>query len=245
MSIRTIKNSESLDSLWDELVYTEARMLKDPDAKDLVAPITALIKRWEKVDLGQRSAWRAEIVAQAWVDAENENLDETVGAVSDGLLVVTRKDRNHPRYRRYFKKTASEVIRMGLQSELEVVRSWPQSLKTEPEAALSTLGAELEKNVTEGDAAVEARSAAATHRTDHRLREIVRLIDDANGTRRSLYGQLITRGEEKGRPADWASRFFQKTTTSAPRAVPAPATAAIATAAAGGEPTPPADAHQK
>ncbi len=48
----------------------------------------------------------------------------------------------------------------------------------------------------------------------HRVKEIVTFIDDVNAARRSVFGALVTRGEERGRDADWAGRFFRRTVRS-------------------------------
>ncbi|MSP59784.1 MAG: hypothetical protein EXR72_05475 [Myxococcales bacterium] len=42
------------------------------------------------------------------------------------------------------------------------------------------------------------------------MRDIVRLIDDVNGARRSTYGELIKRGEKRKLPVDWPNRFFRR-----------------------------------
>ena len=76
------------------------------------------------------------------------------------------------------------------------VHAWVGSLATEPEAALQQLGAELGKVILAGNAALERRRQAATARTDHRVRSITTLIDDINGARLSLYGQLILKSSE-------------------------------------------------
>ena len=124
MTIRTIQPNESMPSVWEELVYTEARLLKDGHADDLAPGFDALLKSWAKVNAGQLASWRAEIGAQAAVDAGDDDLDETVDEV-DRVLLNLERDRSLPRYMRYFNKPRNEIIRMGLESELEKVRTWP------------------------------------------------------------------------------------------------------------------------
>lgn len=209
MAIRTIEHDASLDEIWNILVWEEARLTKDKNASDLAPEVAEHITRWKGVEDGQREAWRAEIIAQAAVSAGDDDLDDTTAAIDRSLIHVTG-ERGSPRYVRYFKKTRSDITRLGLESQLAVVREWSPSLKTETEAELKDLGARLEANVAAGDAAVKDRRASAAATADHRVREIVRFIDDVNAARRTRYGVLIQRGEALGLPKDWPLRFFRR-----------------------------------
>ncbi|AGP41456.1 hypothetical protein [Sorangium cellulosum] len=222
MAINTIHHDDSLDHIWSVLVYEEARLLTDKDASDLAPEAGALVERWAQVNAGQRSAWRAEIVAQAGVDTEDDLLDDTVDELDNELLRAFR-DRDAPQRRRYFKKARHEIVRLGLESQLEVVRAWPASLKSEREAALQALGARLEEDIARGDVAVEERLRAAAATADQRVREIVRFVDDINAARRTRYGLLIQRAEERRLPKDWPGRFFKKSSQGSKKAKTAPA----------------------
>lgn len=215
--IRMIQHEESLDAVWEELVYSEARCLKDPNAKGFAKDFGNLIERCEEVRAGQRKAWRAEIAAQAGVDAADDELDDIVDELDDELLYILRGDRTSPRYRHYFSKPKNEIVRLGLESELGKVRAWPPSLKAETEKPLQKLGARLEADIAAGDEALSERLTAAQQRAVHRLKQIMTLIDDVNAARRSIYGTLLARGEELKLDADWANRFFRRTAR-APRA---------------------------
>lgn len=224
MPIRTIRDDESSEAIWEELVFTEARLLGDDQAKGFAPTISALLVRVEQMHGGQLGLRREVATAQAQVDAVDDQLDDWVRALDTALLTIVNQDAQSPRYRRYFSATPSATIRLGLESELARVRSWAGSLATEPEPALQQLGAALSKLVTTGDAALERRRQAATARTDHRVRSITTLIDDINGARLSLYGQLILKATELHLPTDWANRFFRRTSRS-PKVQPAPAPA--------------------
>jgi hypothetical protein len=210
MTIRQISPDESLQSIWEELVYTEARLLNDPQAQKLAADFSGLLKRWAKVSAGQLAVWRDEIVAQAGVDAADDDLDEQVDEIDHALLHLDR-DRGSPRYRRYFSKPRNEIVRMGLETELDRVRAWPPSLAGEPEKELKGLGKQLGKSLAAGDEAVKERRAAAGATADHRVRKIVSFVDEVNGVRQSTYGELIKRGQAKKLPKGWAERFFRRT----------------------------------
>lgn len=220
MSIRDIGHGESLDTVLEEIDYTGARLSKNKftkGVKELQGWAPPWVKRWEKTRAGQLAAWRAETVAQAGVDEEDDDLDDTVGDVSNSVLHHEKQDRRSPRYKRYFKRPANEIKGLGLESELTYVRSWPEELKTEPEADLQALGGRMGTHVTAGTAAVEERGTAKSATATHRLRTINPFIDELNSARHTLYGTLVTLGVQKKQPKDWAERFFRKITASKPK----------------------------
>ena len=209
--IRTIPHDEGLDSIWEELVYSESRTLKDKNAKDQAKPFAQLIERCDEIRAGQRQAWRAEIVAQAGVDAADDALDDDVDDLDTELLHAERGERTSPRYKHYFSKPKNEIVRLGLESELGKVRGWPASLKAEPEKPLQKMAGRFETDIEAGDAAIKERQETAQVRSAHRVKEIVTFIDDVNAARRSIYGILLSRGEELKMDSDWAGRFFRRT----------------------------------
>ncbi len=210
MTVRKIDRDESLDYVWEELVYTDARLRMDTNAEDLAPQFEAMLKRWAKVDAGQRTVWRGEILAQAAVDAQNDTLDDTTDDVADALFAAEDKDRTSPRFRRYFgARRPSEVIKMGLESQLEIVKPWVQPLKTEPEHDLQQLGARLEGNVETGTAAVNGRMTAAGNSANFRVRERIRFVEDVNALRESVYGILMQRAADKKLGKTWPDRFFR------------------------------------
>ena len=221
MSIRIIRDTEPLDSIWDELVFTEARLLGDEQAKGFAPTITGLLARLEQVSGGQLNLRRESVTAQAQVDAVDDQLDDWVHALDTALWTIVDQDHKSPRYRRYFSDSPSSIIRLGLESELARVRPWAISLATEPEVALQQLGAQLKTIAADGDAALARRTQATTSRTDHRVRSITTLIDDINGARLSLFGALLQKATELHLPSDWPNRFFRRISHS-PKVQPAP-----------------------
>lgn len=210
MSIRVIRGTESLDSVWEELVFTEARLLGDVNAQGFAPTVAALLTRLEQVRGGQLSAWREEVTAEAGVAAQDYRLDNWVRGFDLALLSAVENTQS-PRYKRYFKAQPSRIIRLGLASELSRVRSWVESLTTEPEAMLKEMGTQLKSIVADSDEALERRRRAATTRADHRVREITSLLEDVNGARASLYGALMQKATEVHLPRDWPNQFFRHT----------------------------------
>lgn len=220
MAIRTIDHDEALDSIWDDLVYTEARLLKDASTADLAPAIAGLLGRLETTRSGQLAAWRAETIAQAGVDDADDDLDDAVADISVEVLHAEKQDRSSARYKRYFSQAPHLIIKQGLQTEIQTVQGWVKSLKSEPEAALQSLGARLDKVIENAASVLKERVDAASKRADHRVRDIYALVDDINGTRRSIYGILVQRGEEQKKPKDWPNRFFRRVSRPARSAPP-------------------------
>ena len=149
------------------------------------------------------------MVAQAAVSAADDQLDDFINDLDLAFIQVLRGDRQSPRYRRYLPVPKSQLIRMGLGTELGRVRSWPDSLASEPEAELKTLGERLRPIIAQGDQALEQRRKAAATRADHRVRNITSLIDDINNARMSLFGTLTQKAATARLPRNWPDRFFQ------------------------------------
>lgn len=216
MAIPDITEKASLSSIWEDLVYTHARLEKNEHARDLAKGVGALVSRTEKLMLGQLAVWRDEVVAQAAVDDGNDRLDETVDEIDRELLHADKGERT-ARHARYFTHAPNEVIRLGLESELPVVREWPASLASEPEKEIKALAKTLKEDIAYGEAAVAARRKAIAATADHRAREIVSLIDDANAARLSLYGALAQRAVKAKLAKSWPDRFFRHGTRKAKR----------------------------
>lgn len=226
MAVSTIRHEEPLETMWQELVYTEARLLADKRAKDLAPPIKQHLVRWEQARHGQVEAWRGEVVAQAHVDAADDGMDDFVTDFARSLLDQTKGDRGAPLFRRYFNHAPNKMIRVALGSELPKVRPWVKSLSAEKDARLKAHGEALSPLVADGEAALKEREDAAASRADQRAREIAAFVDDVNAARLSLYGVLIGRVEKLGVRRDWPDRFFRHATRTAPEPPPPPTTPA-------------------
>jgi hypothetical protein len=214
MAIGILQETLSIDSFWEELVYTEARLSGDEQAKELAQPFQVLLGRLGTVRGGQLDVWHEEVSAQAAVSAADDRLDDLVRALARALLRVVNDDVKAPLYLRYFASTPSSIIRLGLENEVARVRGWVDSLVSESEKELQELGAQLRTLVGQGDQALERRRKAGAARSDHRVRAITPLIDDINSARFSLYGSLTTKAAAQGLPRDWPDRFFRHSTRS-------------------------------
>jgi hypothetical protein len=210
MIIRTIRDSESLDSVAEELVFTASRLDSDEHAKDFAPAFATLISQVDQVRSGQVGASRDEAAAHAAVAAADDQLDDWILAFDRALKTVVQGNTLSPTYQRYFTSAPWTFVRMALESEISRVRGWVDSLASEPNQSLKDLGARLATLIAQGEAALDRRRKAVSARSDHRVRSITSIIEEVNLTRAALYGKLATRAAEADLPRDWPSRFFRK-----------------------------------
>lgn len=208
--VRTISPTEALSTVWEEVVYTEARLLNDPRTRDLAPGFGQLVESVLTAEANQRKVWRDEVVAQASCDTVNVDFDLTVESLGLQLFVVVNRDRKSALWRRYFPKTVHDVTRLALGRQVNQTRGWPSSLETEEDAALQAYAPQIAKLVADGDTALQSRVNAASRRADQRAREITDLVEDINALRTNTLGRLLQRAVKHKLPRDWAESFFRR-----------------------------------
>ena len=205
----------TLEDVWDELVYSEARLRHDENAKDLTADISKLCDKVLEVRLGQLNAWKAETFAQAGIFGANFMLDAfTVKfersvrrSLEDAEVKEPTKD---PRYTTYFPEAISRTIGRALNSQLEVTKPMLVHLRMEKTPEVSAHLPTMEALYSQGAAAIDEQQRAEAARRNHRTNEIVAIFEEANSLRKSIYGTLTTREAERRQPSGWADSFFRK-----------------------------------
>jgi hypothetical protein len=208
MPLATLPQTLSLDSVWEELVFTEVRLSEDEHATEHVPPFKVLLTNVATVREGQLAVWHEEVSAQAAVSAANDRLDDLVRKLARTLWHMG-DDLKSDRYLRYFPSTPTSIARLGLENELPRVRGWTESLTSEPEKDLQDLGATLRQLVDRSDQVLERRRKAEGARRDHRVRSINGLISEINNIRLSVYGSLTKKAAELRLGRDWPDRFFR------------------------------------
>jgi hypothetical protein len=150
------------------------------------------------------------LVAEAKVENADAALDSATATLNTTLLHLENQKRDSARFKLYFRDAPNMVIRLGLASQLDVVKGWPTALGGETDASLQSLAAGFTTVIAAGTAAIEARAQAVLATATHRAREIVPFVDDLNAARQSLFGEL-TRLAAGKRPRGWPERFFRAT----------------------------------
>lgn len=207
-AVAIVPQDASLAAHWEHIIYTLARLSADPVGKPFVADFKALERRLEGVEAGQRSVWRDEVIAQAAVDVVDDALDDATRELNKHLRFIDGD--KGARVKRYFPKAASRFTALGLQSQIEAIATWPQSLKAEAEQVFKKLGAEIASLLSDAKDALGGRVTAAGARADHRVREIVRFAEDHNRLRLATHSALTLAATKADLPRDFADRFFRR-----------------------------------
>src|SRR5439155_5065023 len=97
-----IKQGDSLDSVWEELIFTQAALAAHPDAADQETAIAPLVAEWDDIHRKERSHWSAQIRAQAVCVICDGELDAGAKKLSSIILGLVNSNRKSPRYLRYF-----------------------------------------------------------------------------------------------------------------------------------------------
>lgn len=211
MAPRLIQYDDSIDFIWQEVVYTEARLIADPTAADLAPRVASVFPKLDGVRAALLGVVRTEVVAQAQVDAADDQLDDVVTRVGKALDRVVDGDREDPRWNRYFANTTPRKVTVqALEAEVKTVRTWSASLKTEEERALQKLSEPMAQAVARGDEALAARTAAAGQRRDFNARDKAKLVDQLNNLRLDVHADLSKRVVPNKLDRAWPDGFFRK-----------------------------------
>lgn len=209
MTVPMIRLDSSLELVWMESAYTRACTKVEPLAADLEPIFVGFVKRALEVATEQRNHWEDELILQASVHFLNINLDTHTSRIDKNLLSHVDMDRKSSEYQQIFSQAPSAIIKLGLASQLDVVRNWPTKLAAIEDSKLQENGKTLNSLVTEGDAAIQARADARARTAVHRVRRIEALINDLNAARQSAYGELLKRAAAHDKPKAWARAFFR------------------------------------
>jgi hypothetical protein len=200
------------DTAWDqarrETRFTMSRLAARKDHGALAKPLRALLGKWTTTDQERRDADDAVVDANALVSALDEELDEAVDRLANRLLYEAGGNGADPIFKAYFPEPPSEVIRLGLESEIartKALAAVAEERKPSKEVkALLKVIADVEKR---GEAALRGREAAYGAASKISLR-VQAWKEDANAARRSVENQLDAYAIQSRRPRGYADGFF-------------------------------------
>jgi hypothetical protein len=214
-----LPNTPSLETIRDELVFTQARCLADPDAKDLTADLKKRLAEWHDVHATQLELWDAQAIADARISAADDALDSFIDTFSGAMLAVVGQNRADPRYALYFKAAPSDLKRPVLGAELDTLRGWAAHLAKETDPRLSGLSSQLKKALKAADEAVKARRKAdAENEAFRKTGGLATYLADVQKTRDALYVALDARRIERKRARSWPDQAFRKRSAAKPTA---------------------------
>lgn len=220
----------SLEDAVEEAQFTKLTVRNTQESKALIATADKLYKDAEAQLTQERALYAAVLEAEVRIVIGNRGLDGWTGGFRGLLENKEASGAGTNLFSRFFgSRRPSDVIKMALGSQIGVMEPWIESLKADADPELKAQGAELEKLITTGKAAVAAHKAARQAVRDFRAGPRAAAFAQVNSGRLGLFGDLseLPRGKD---PA-WTESFFR--TRRAPEEPDEPtvaeATAALAT----------------
>jgi hypothetical protein len=211
---RRIKPNTTLQTIFEEIVFTRAQLRAYPITASLVDGFTNIRTSWSEVQAEELELVEDEVTADAHAVRVDEDIDPLVDKLSRTVLNEVKGDRTNPLYRRFFGRLRpSEVKRPVLGPELKTVRDWIPALAEAAQELLRAIGVQLGVLVTEADGAVGEQSEADRKWDDFvTLGNRRKLIDDLNALRENTHAALVNlknSPEGKDLTSDFADRFFR------------------------------------
>jgi hypothetical protein len=224
MKPRILAIDTPIQELIDEIFHTGACLRAHPFLTAQAAQFDELRAGWARIHQLELDLIREQREAEARAMALDHVLDFLCMAIAGTLLVEVGGDREAPLYRRYFGAIPpSKLKRPVLGQQLKVMREWPPSL-ADPQSSptLQAYGRLLAERVPEADAAARTLAAAEGRRADFVLGPRKAFVDELNGVRQVLHGQLAEmphRRPELNLGRDFAYHFFLRDTRNRKRSI--------------------------
>jgi hypothetical protein len=200
------------DTPWEQarkdVRYTVTSLATRRKHEQLVKPLAALLTRWSAVEDERREAEDALVDANAVVASLDEELDEAVFRLVSRLLFEVDHNAQHPTFLAYFPEPPSEVIRLGLESE--ITRTKELFAVAEQKSASPELRAILEVIADlhrRGEEALAQREQAFIRLSRAEL-HIQDWKESANAARRSVANVLEGFAMKNHLPRGYADGFF-------------------------------------
>ncbi|MFO0588581.1 MAG: hypothetical protein U0441_13615 [Polyangiaceae bacterium] len=242
--MRAIAPESSVLVYWGVLVYVEAALLADDAAKELASPVTETLDGFPKILQLDLDSQRAQIRASARSVVADGKLDGVIRGLYSAVLHLVAQDRKRPELKTLFPTTIGDAVRFALRKQLDVAGALVEKLsfKYYPDDLREAHTKELNKAMKHGRSVVQELTDAETARGHARI-DIKEWKTEANKTLRSVYGQLVDLGAQKGQPPKWADMFFPRTPSSVVDDEEPAADAKGGESAKGGEAAKPADGN--
>jgi len=207
--MRRIDLSRAILIFWSDLVYHEAALLADDEAKHLAPPVTKALDEFNSIlqlDLDTR---RNDLKASAQASIADAHLNDALRQLHSATLFLVRQDRKREEFKTLFSQSIDKVIQYALKRQIEVaaaivdklgLKMYADDFKTPHVGPLQTL-------IGKGKTILDVVRTAALARTEARL-DIRAWKEDANAIRLANYGELVAIAGRTDRKRDWADAFF-------------------------------------
>lgn len=208
MGFRLFNDETPWEQARKDLRSTASTVAAEKDHAALAKPLRGLLTEWGTIDQERRDADDAMIDANALIRRVDTKLDRAVEKLASRLLFEGDQDRTKPGFAKYFPEPPSDVIRLGLESQIARAKKFDEVANelgaSKPVRASLAVIDDLCK---EGADVLKMREEVAMGQARVSLR-ISAWKESANAARRSVENALDAYAIAKGLPRDYSDEFF-------------------------------------
>jgi hypothetical protein len=206
--MRLYKDGDGFDAMRKDFKFTPSMLKASKVHVELAKPLDEHLARWKALDNEREAVDDGEVEANAaiaWVDLK---LDAATERFSAQLLGDCGGKRDHATFKTFFTKTATELKRLGLKSQVEAMRRFSRDAEdVKLSKASATILKELEALFNESELPLKQREGNDNDRARLARRQ-AQWRDEANKLRRSVKAALDDYAATNDLPADYADAFF-------------------------------------
>lgn len=212
--MRQFDSKTSWEGARAEILYTVSVLGASGRHGKLHQGMKGHLDKWGPLEVQRREAEDAIVMANALVAWCDHELDGAVRGFANEVLHAAGHDASHKLFASFFPEAPSEIIRMGLESEIERCERFDvvASRVELPKVCVTKLEA-VRAAIVAGKAALKKRREAFQAQAMVSL-DITSWKEAANNARVSCHLQLQAWGLENNEERGYADRFFPARTAS-------------------------------
>ncbi len=212
-AIQTLTPRTAIPTLYGLFFYTLGKLKRQPLTQALAPEFAAFRPQIDAAMSEELGLTEAQFEIDAAIELADDDLDLTVEEVRAFVLIEANQNRKAPVFRLYFgNQRPSDFKRPILGTQLDLMKPWPESMKTSVNSA-------LQQHAPIAEARIKTAIDCTTEKTeiDRKLTEFravgtrAKLIEKFNALRKATHGKL---GEiQHANPklgTDWADSFFRQ-----------------------------------
>ncbi len=193
-----------------EARYVVASLVADEAHARLARPLQYLLEKWSGLEQQRRDAVDALADGEAQVHAVDRALDLALARLARQLEAELGSDlggRAHPTFQRFFPVPPEEVIRLGLEHEIDRIVDLAQAAEdTGASTAVRAVVREVQALEAQAGKALAARERATADVARITLR-IRTWLESSSAARRSVEGLLSAFAIAHDLPDEWSRSF--------------------------------------
>ena len=206
--MKKIDDKTSWESARGSTLFTLAALEASGAHGKLESALSRQFAKWDVVESARRAAEDGIARANARVSVRDAQLDRAVRAFANEVLRDANGKVDDKVYRAYFPDPPHEVVRLGLESEIEVCE---RLVNTSAKVAVSKRANEqltaIKRAMDAGREALAVRREAFAKQAQVSL-DVASWKEAANAARESLFVALQAWGLDNGAGREYADAFF-------------------------------------